>query len=411
MSETWTAEQLEELYDNNSPQNRTWFYYVVNDYVEVTKALNLSSLPWSEGRLLEVLLIDLVESWIDREGIGPETEPYAHQTDDLRRLIIRCAKYFMGNPYLESHLVSLKQSPWKAHDEWSVDFRGTGTADFTVQPRFPRLRWFAIPRNQVPILYECFCGAQSEGFIHFLRSERLEAPYIKYLELLNLLKAKASFSARKLVLNNVDEQTKLLSRKRNVEREQMFAEVTLFSQVIERPSLIFFAISKGYWSYLFFRFRRVAWRLVPLFAASLCASLDFLGGAVLFGLWFLRQALVHRDAELNRLDRTLIIYNDYMNNLYQRGESPSFMPRSPFELKRIVEQLVDAGEALPLDVELLLRDLEGTQLSENFHYEDIGSPFDGEALRLSLLRKLSGASNLADTLRVIYPGFIRRDDL
>jgi hypothetical protein len=158
-------------------------------------------LPLDERFLLERLLIDLVEAWVGPEGITPETDPYVRQTDDLRILLTKCAKYFMGNPYLESHLLTEQLRPLNREtksltDQW-IDYRQPGNADFKVQPRYPRLSSWPIPPYEIPILYACYCGAQGEGFAHYLKSQNLKTPYIQYVELLNLIKGCASFYVQK----------------------------------------------------------------------------------------------------------------------------------------------------------------------------------------------------------------------
>ena len=146
-----------------------------------------------------------------------------------------------------------------------------------------------------------------------------------------------------------------------------------------------------------------------MFVAAICASLDLTGGTVFFSLWFLRNLLTRIYLRHDELDETLVIYDNFMKNLYQPDGYQAWIPRSVFEIERVVHQLLDAGEKLPLDAALLLGDLTDKEFV-SYHVEHIGDPFDGETLRLSLLRKLTGASNIADSFSDKYTTYTPRVD-
>lgn len=413
MNDSLSSQQLKELYDQDEPGNRLWFKHIVDTYVEAANALSLKSLPIDEQLLLERLLIDLVEAWVDREGIMPESDPFVHQTDDLGGLLKRCAKYFMANPYLDSHLLMEQLAPYKRETNPSrdqcIDYRQPGNADFKVQPRYPRLSSWPIPPSEMPILYACYCGAQGEGLAHYLKSQNLKTPYIQYVELLNLIKGCASFYVQKRVLNFVGEKTGWFSGKRNIQREANLAEVALINRIIKRPALLPLAVMRGNWRLIFRNFIGGLWSVIPMFVAAICASLDLTGGTVFFSLWFLGNLLTRIYLRQHELDEALVIYNNFMNNLYQPNGYQAWIPRSVFEIKRVVHQLLDAGEKLPNDAELLLGDLTDEEFV-TYHVEHIGDPFDGETLRLSLLRKLTGASNIADSFSDKYTPYTPRVD-
>ena len=380
MNDSLSSQQLQELYDQDEPGNRLWFKSTVDTYLEVAKALELESLPLHERFLLERLLIDLVEAWVDREGLTPEADPFVRQTDDLRKLLTRCAKYFMGNPYLESHLLTEQLRPLnrekKPLKDQTIDYRQPGNADFKVQPRYPRLSSWPIPSYEIPILYACYCGAQERDWL-YLKSQNLKTPYIQYVELLNLIKGCASFYVQKRVLSSVGEKTSWFSGKRNIQREANLAEVAFLSRIIKRPALLAVAVMQGNWRLIFRIFAGGLWSVIPMFVAAVCAGLDLTAGTIFFSLWFLGNLLTKIYMRDDELDETLVIYNNFMKNLYQPDGHQAWIPRSVFEIKRVVHQLLDAGEKLPLDAELLLEDLTGKELI-NYHVEPIGDPFNGE---------------------------------
>lgn len=319
----------------------------------------------------------------------------------------------MGNPYLESHLLTEQLRPLNREtksltDQW-IDYRQPGNADFKVQPRYPRLSSWPIPPYEIPILYACYCGAQGEGFAHYLKSQNLKTPYIQYVELLNLIKGCASFYVQKRVLSSVGEKTSWFSGKRNIQSEANLAEVALLSRIIKRPTLLPVAVMQGNWRLIFRSFLVGVWNVIPIFGATICASLDLTAGTIFFSLWFLGNLLASIYLKHHEVDEALVIYNNFMNNLYQPDGYQAWIPRSVFEIKRVVHQLLDAGEKLPLDAELLLEDLTGKELV-TYHVKPIGDPFNGETLRLSLLRKLTGSSNIADSFSDKYTPYTPRVD-
>ena len=334
-----------------------WLDSVLEIYVQTAHKLELAALPYSEKYLLERILIDLVLSWIDRENLKPEVGLTHSQRDCLGDTLRRVAEHFMRNVWLAYELEHGKVQTMSENGTVTVDYRNPRNADFQIQPRYPKLCWQHTPTYETPILYMCFCGAQ-DSLVTYLGREQLSAPYIKYVDLINILKSQASFCAQEQIYKNVRARTKWFSGQRNETAENNEAELLLFTRTIAGPSLWLVALSQGNRAFMFSRFLWGVWRVFPIVAATVCAALDFLAGAVFFSLWFLRNVQSAPDPSLNRINKPLIIYNDFIRSLSMPDGRIEWYPRSVYEIQRIVDQLIDAGERMPMDVVLLLNTYE-----------------------------------------------------
>lgn len=368
----------------DSEGQSAWLDSVLRIYVQTAHELELTSLPYSEKYLLERILIDLVLSWVDREYLKPEVDLAPSQRDSLRDTIWRVAEHFVTNVWLSYELEHGKVQTVSENGTVTVDYRNPRNADFKIQPRYPKLCWHHTRTHETPILYISFCGAQ-DSLIRYLKQEQLSAPYIKYVDLINILKSQASFCVQEQIYSNVRARTKWFSGKRNDTAENNEAELLLFTRTMAGPSLWLVAFFQGNRAFMFSRFLWGVWRVFPIVAATVCAALDYFAGAVFFALWFLRNVQSAPDPSLNRINKPLIIYNDFIRSLSKPDKRIEWYPRSVYEIQRIVDQLIDAGESMPVDVILLLNDLRGHEclLDSNLKYFD-GAPFDGNTLRVAI---------------------------
>lgn len=370
-----------------------WLESAVDAYACAARDLELESLPFFEKHLLERILIELVLSWTVREKLEAEADLTLVQRDCLIDTIRRVAEHFTRNVWLDYELERGKVQTVSENGIVTVDYRDPRNADFKIQPRYPRLCWQHTPTYETPILYMSFCGAQ-ESLIGYLKREQLSAPYIKYVELINILKSQASFCVKEQIYSNVRAKTKWFSGKRNETAENDEAELLLFMRTIAGPSLWLAALLQGNRAFLFSRFLWGGWRAFPMIAATVCAALGSVAGTVFFGLWFLRNVQSPPDPSLDRINKPLIIYNDFIRSLSVPEKRIEWYPRSVYEIQRIVDQLIDVGESMPVEVVLLLNDLTGHEylLDSNLEYFD-GAPFDGKTLRLALDEKLAKEVN------------------